>query len=162
MEVPKQECLDAAVQAELYMQDEHAFIAHQDRPYAIDLCRALHVKKITRSEEHTSELLRSVWPPGRDEAGAAYGMASIPRIGADRSTSCCDLCSLCKISTSASETCMGGYRGGLWSPGLSALYQCGRGRRAAERNGADLSRDQRSLWWSGQEPLSGSAAVFVM
>lgn len=47
VEVLRQECLDAAVQAELYMQDEHAFIAHQDRPYAIDLCRALHVKKIT-------------------------------------------------------------------------------------------------------------------
>ncbi len=46
VEVLGQAEMDAAVQAELYMQDGHAFIAHQDRPYVVDLPRALYIKKI--------------------------------------------------------------------------------------------------------------------
>lgn len=46
VEVMEQAQMDAAVQAELYMQDGHAFIAHQDRPYVVDLPRALYIKKI--------------------------------------------------------------------------------------------------------------------
>ncbi len=46
VEVMPQKELDAAVQAELYMQDENAFIAHQDRPYVVNLSKALYMKKI--------------------------------------------------------------------------------------------------------------------
>lgn len=43
----EQRKLDAAIQAELYMQDENAFIAHQDRPYVVKLGKALLIKKIS-------------------------------------------------------------------------------------------------------------------
>lgn len=46
VEVMSQRELDAAIQAELYMQDEDAFIAHQDRPYVVNLHKALYLKKI--------------------------------------------------------------------------------------------------------------------
>ena len=46
VETMQQKELDAAIQAELYMQDENAFIAHQDRPYVVNLSRALYIKKI--------------------------------------------------------------------------------------------------------------------
>ncbi len=46
VEVMQQKELDAAIQAELYTQDENAFIAHQDRPYVVHLSRALYRKKI--------------------------------------------------------------------------------------------------------------------
>lgn len=46
VEVLPQKELDAAVQAELYLQDENAFIAHQDRPYVVNLSKALYRKKI--------------------------------------------------------------------------------------------------------------------
>lgn len=45
--VMEQKDLDAAIQAELFMQDEQAFIAHQDRPYVVNLSRALYGQKIT-------------------------------------------------------------------------------------------------------------------
>lgn len=38
--------LDAAVQSELYLHDKNSFIAHQDRPYVINLHLALHIKLI--------------------------------------------------------------------------------------------------------------------
>ena len=44
--VMRQKELDAAIQAELYMQDENSFIAHQDRPYVVNLSKALYIKKI--------------------------------------------------------------------------------------------------------------------
>lgn len=47
VEVIQQKELDAAIQAELYMQDENAFIAHQDRPYVVNLSKALYSKKIS-------------------------------------------------------------------------------------------------------------------
>lgn len=46
VEVLPQKSLDAAIQAELYMQDDHSFIAHQDRPYVINLHLALYLKLI--------------------------------------------------------------------------------------------------------------------
>lgn len=46
VEVMQQRELDAAIQAELYIQDENAFIAHQDRPYVVNLSRALYHKRI--------------------------------------------------------------------------------------------------------------------
>ena len=46
VEVMQQKELDATIQAELYTQDENAFIAHQDRPYVVHLSRALYRKKI--------------------------------------------------------------------------------------------------------------------
>lgn len=46
VEVMGQRELDAVIQAELYLQDENAFIAHQDRPYVVNLFRALYCKRI--------------------------------------------------------------------------------------------------------------------
>lgn len=46
VEVMQQKDLDAAIQAEMYMQDEDFFIAHQDRPYVVNLHKALPQKKI--------------------------------------------------------------------------------------------------------------------
>lgn len=61
VEVMRQKELDAAVQAELYMQDEHAFIAHQDRPYAVNLSRALYGKKISLEEMYRSGVFGLSW-----------------------------------------------------------------------------------------------------
>lgn len=46
VEIFEQSQLDAAVQACLYENKSDTFIAHQDRPYAIDLNRALYLKRI--------------------------------------------------------------------------------------------------------------------
>jgi len=46
VEVFKQGDMDEIIQAVLYTQDKEAFIPHQDRPYVINLHRALHVKCI--------------------------------------------------------------------------------------------------------------------
>ncbi len=46
VEVYEQKELDAMIQASLYIQDENSFIAHQDRPYVINLHKALYVKMI--------------------------------------------------------------------------------------------------------------------
>jgi hypothetical protein len=43
--LPQKE-LDAAIQAVIYTQDEDCFIAHQDRPYVVNLHKALKLKKI--------------------------------------------------------------------------------------------------------------------
>ena len=46
VEVYNQKELDAMIQAALYTQDDTCFIAHQDRPYVVNLSKALYVKKI--------------------------------------------------------------------------------------------------------------------
>lgn len=46
VEVFSQNVLDSMVQAALYYRDENAFIAHQDRPYVVNLHKALNVKCI--------------------------------------------------------------------------------------------------------------------
>ena len=46
VEIIEQKELDAAIQAELYLQDDKAFIARQDRPYVVNLAKALYIKKI--------------------------------------------------------------------------------------------------------------------
>ncbi len=46
IEALPQSDLDAAVQAALFTHDGNTFIAHQDRPYIINLHKVLHVKKI--------------------------------------------------------------------------------------------------------------------
>lgn len=46
VEVYEQKELDAMIQAALYTRDENSYIAHQDRPYVINLHRALYIKKI--------------------------------------------------------------------------------------------------------------------
>lgn len=46
VEIMGQKELDAAVQAELYTQDKDAFIAHQDRPYVVNLPKALYSNRI--------------------------------------------------------------------------------------------------------------------
>ncbi len=45
-EVLSQKDMDEVIQAALYMQDQCTFIPHQDRPYVVNLHRALYVKKI--------------------------------------------------------------------------------------------------------------------
>lgn len=44
--VYEQKELDAMIQAALYTHDENSFIAHQDRPYVVNLSKALYIKKI--------------------------------------------------------------------------------------------------------------------
>lgn len=44
--VLKQKDLEAAMQAAIYSDEDRFFIAHQDRPYVVDLQRALYAKKI--------------------------------------------------------------------------------------------------------------------
>ncbi|MBP5553349.1 MAG: hypothetical protein J6X94_00605 [Lachnospiraceae bacterium] len=46
VEIYEQKELDAMIQAAIYTQDKDSFIAHQDRPYVINLHRALYIKKI--------------------------------------------------------------------------------------------------------------------
>lgn len=46
VEVYEQKELDAMIQASLYTRDKDSFIAHQDRPYVVNLNRALYIKKI--------------------------------------------------------------------------------------------------------------------
>lgn len=46
VEIYEQKILDSMIQAAIYTQDKNSFIAHQDRPYVINLQLALYVKKI--------------------------------------------------------------------------------------------------------------------
>lgn len=46
VEVYEQKELDAMIQAVIYTHDENSYIAHQDRPYVINLSKALYIKKI--------------------------------------------------------------------------------------------------------------------
>lgn len=46
VEAYEQKELDAMIQSVIYTQDENCFIAHQDRPYVINLSKALYIKKI--------------------------------------------------------------------------------------------------------------------
>jgi hypothetical protein len=44
--VLKQKELDATIQAVIYTEDKRCYIAHQDRPYIVNLHKALYIKKI--------------------------------------------------------------------------------------------------------------------
>ena len=46
VETYEQKELDAMIQSVIYTQDENCFIAHQDRPYVVNLSKALYVKRI--------------------------------------------------------------------------------------------------------------------
>lgn len=46
VEILPQEEMDSVVQAVLYTEDTGSFIAHQDRPYAVNLHKALYIKRI--------------------------------------------------------------------------------------------------------------------
>lgn len=46
VEIYEQKELDAMIQSAIYTQDENCFIAHQDRPYVVNLTKALYIKKI--------------------------------------------------------------------------------------------------------------------
>ncbi len=46
VEVYEQKELDAMIQAAIYTKDENCFIAHQDRPYVVNLTKALYIKRI--------------------------------------------------------------------------------------------------------------------
>ena len=46
VEIYEQKELDAMIQAALYTHDENSFIAHHDRPYVVNLHKALYIKKI--------------------------------------------------------------------------------------------------------------------
>ena len=54
VEVLKQDDMDAVIQAELYMQNDGFFIVHQDRPYVVNLARALKLKKIPLEDIYRS------------------------------------------------------------------------------------------------------------
>lgn len=54
VEIFDQRELDAMIQASLYTFDKKAFIAHQDRPYVINLSKALYVKKISLEKMYCS------------------------------------------------------------------------------------------------------------
>ncbi len=47
VEIYEQHELDAMIQAAIYTCDINSFIAHQDRPYVINLFKALYIKKIS-------------------------------------------------------------------------------------------------------------------
>lgn len=70
IEVMQQKELDAAIQAELYIQDENAFIAHQDRPYVVNLSKALYCKMIPLEKIYCCGVFGLLWatepkPPTR-------------------------------------------------------------------------------------------------
>lgn len=46
VEVYAQKELDAMIQSAIYTKDENCFIAHQDRPYVVNLTKALYIKRI--------------------------------------------------------------------------------------------------------------------
>ena len=46
VEVYEQKELDAMIQSALYTKNENCFIAHQDRPYVVNLTKALYIKRI--------------------------------------------------------------------------------------------------------------------
>lgn len=46
VEVYEQKELDAMIQSAIYTQNENTFIAHQDRPYVVNLAKALYIKRI--------------------------------------------------------------------------------------------------------------------
>ena len=47
IELLTQEELDSAVQATIYLDDENGYIAHNDKPYFLNLTKALYIKKIS-------------------------------------------------------------------------------------------------------------------
>lgn len=47
IEVFTQRDIDETIQAVIYTEDKNSFIAHQDRPYVVNLHKALYVKKIS-------------------------------------------------------------------------------------------------------------------
>lgn len=46
VEVYEQKELDAMIQSVIYSKDKNTFIAHQDRPYVVNLAKALYIKRI--------------------------------------------------------------------------------------------------------------------
>lgn len=46
VEIYEQKELDAMIQAAIHIQDDNCFIAHQDRPYVVNLSKALYIKRI--------------------------------------------------------------------------------------------------------------------
>lgn len=47
VKVMRQEDMDEVIQAALYVEDSDTFIPHQDRPYVVNLSKALYIKKIS-------------------------------------------------------------------------------------------------------------------
>lgn len=77
----EQDELDAAVQAAIYTEDDRSFVAHQDRPYVINLHKALHIRKFTLDEIYRfgifglGEDVKADTPKNWTEYG---GLTSIP------------------------------------------------------------------------------------
>lgn len=74
VEVMEQGQLDALIQAELYLKDENAFIAHQDRPYVVNLFRALYCRKMTLEQIYRCGVF-GLWPgtkPVLPQRGKTY------------------------------------------------------------------------------------------
>ncbi len=47
IELLSQDELDSAVQATIFLKDEYGFIAHNDKPYVMNLTKALYIKKLS-------------------------------------------------------------------------------------------------------------------
>lgn len=56
-----QKDMDEMIQAALYEQDRHTFIPHQDRPYVVNLSKALYVKKISLEQMYCCGVFGLFW-----------------------------------------------------------------------------------------------------
>jgi len=87
VEVCEQKKLDAMIQAAIFTMDSNTFIAHQDRPYVVNLSKALYLKKISLDKiyccgifglpEQTKPNEPKVWIPYENEASIPSGEAVI-------------------------------------------------------------------------------------
>ena len=87
VEVLPQKAMDEVIQAALYTNDRDSFIAHQDRPYVVDLHRALYVKCIPLEQiyccgvyglpRETEPVRPSCWKPFHDREQIQKGKAVI-------------------------------------------------------------------------------------
>lgn len=67
VEIFSQKNMDETIQAALYEQDGHTFIPHQDRPYVVNLSRALYVKKISLEQMYCCGVFGLPWDTGSYE-----------------------------------------------------------------------------------------------
>lgn len=61
VEVFSQKAMDETIQAALYEQDEQTFIPHQDRPYVVNLSKALYTKQISLEQMYCCGVFGLPW-----------------------------------------------------------------------------------------------------
>lgn len=61
VEVFSQKKMDETIQAALYERDEHTFIPHQDRPYVVNLSKALYVRRISLEQMYCCGVFGLPW-----------------------------------------------------------------------------------------------------